>query len=211
MDNIVPFTMKTERRDVDGSHLILGNFSSCCILATIQAACNLQPFRGGRACDQTHDGLIIAQRFTTPVGRNEREEAMFHFVPLAGPGRKVAHDNRQTCLVCQALQLPFPQTQPVSIAATSVSGDEQPVGRGIQPVSFTPPPAANGGDCKGSGVVIGSYTHKSSVPSQIIDAVGISPRYRRTRKIVPVDSVRSFRSAPLAPFVFKVADELLFL
>src|SRR2546425_7629572 len=73
------------------------------------------------------------------------------------------------------------------------------------------PPAANGGDRKGSGVVIGSHIHKSGVPSQIIDAIGISPRHRRIGKIMPVDLLRSSRPAPLAPFVFKVADEFLFL
>src|SRR6058998_930521 len=73
------------------------------------------------------------------------------------------------------------------------------------------PPAANGGDSKSSGVMIGSNIHKSGVSPQIIDAIGISPRHRRIGKIVSVHPFCSFLSTPLPPLVFKVADDFLFL
>ena len=64
---------------------------------------------------------------------------MLHLVPLAGSWGKVADRNLQAGLVGQPLQLPFPETQAVAIAAPTIRGDEQTGGPWIQPPPFVPP------------------------------------------------------------------------
>ena len=122
MDNIIPLPMEARGLDVNARHLLLGYFAPRSVTAPIQTASNTQSLGGGRAGDQPDYRLVISQRFATPVGRDEREQPVLDFVPLAGARGKMAHRDRQSRLVRQTLQLQLPKPQPIPIAATAVGG-----------------------------------------------------------------------------------------
>src|SRR5208283_3504354 len=99
----------------------------------------------------------------------------------------------------------------MTIAASSIGGDEKLARRRIQPASFVVPPTADGGHSESSSVMIRADIDKPSVPRVIVDAVRIGARYRRVRKVMPVDVLPSLLLTPLPPFVSKVPDEFLLL
>lgn len=57
----------------------------------IELATNLEPSAAGCARDQIDNDLMAYEGFSSPVLRDESEEAMLDFVPFAGAGRQVAH------------------------------------------------------------------------------------------------------------------------
>jgi len=60
----------------------------------------------------------------------------------------MANGNWDFELVRQFLQLNFPEAHAVSVAATPVGGDHQPLGSGVALLAHRRPPAANGVDGK---------------------------------------------------------------
>ena len=117
MNNIVPLAVKARRLDVNIRHLLISDLSSRRVNTSVKPAGHGQSLGGGGARNKSHHGLVVSQRFAAPVGTDEREQAMLHLVPLAGPRGKMAHRDRKFRLVCQALQLQLPQAQPVAVAA----------------------------------------------------------------------------------------------
>src|SRR5690349_11185686 len=115
MDNIIPLAMKARRPDVEACHLLFGNLSPWLVTPAVQAAGDRQSLGGGSSGNQSYYRLVVPERLATPVGANEREKPVLHFVPLAGSRRKMAHGDGQPRLVGQALQLQFPKPQPVAI------------------------------------------------------------------------------------------------
>src|SRR5208282_2729068 len=112
---------------------------------------------------------------------------MFDLVPFAGARRKVADGEAKPGFIGQLLQFHFPETQPGTIAASAVSGDENSLRPGIQMPTFKAPPPPNGGDRKGPRVMVGAHVHKASIAPQVIDAIGKSPGYFGTREVMPAD------------------------
>ena len=92
-------------QNVDGVHLTVGNFDACRIGFPIDRATHLQTCGRGGGGDQLNDGLETDERFSTPVLRDEREQAMLDLVPLAGSGRQVTDRDGKAELVGQGLQL----------------------------------------------------------------------------------------------------------
>ena len=123
--------MKLVGLQIDAGHLFGRDFSAERIFAAVQAASYSQPLGGRGAGDQPDDRFIVAQRFSAPVGGDEGEEAVFDFVPFAGSGGEVADGNFQTGLVGQALEFPFPKTDAIAVAASSVGGNEQACAPGV--------------------------------------------------------------------------------
>jgi hypothetical protein len=78
---------------MNARHLLRRDFSSRLVTPAVKPAIDLRSFGGGGAGDQTHDRFRVTQRFATPVGRNEREQAVFDLVPFARPRRKVTNRN----------------------------------------------------------------------------------------------------------------------
>ena len=107
---------------------------------------------------------------------------MLHLVPLAGAGRKVTDRDGEPGLIGELLQLEFPQPQPIAVAAAGVGGDEDALRPRIDASAFGSPPSANGGDGKGSGIVIGADIDDAGIASDVVDAVGIGSRHLGTRK-----------------------------
>jgi hypothetical protein len=79
--------------------------------------------------------------------------------------------NGQTGFVGQFLQLHFPNAQAPTIAASSIDGDQEALGLGIEPFPFMTPPAPNRGHGKGAGVMIGSDIDETGVAPNIVNAM----------------------------------------
>src|ERR1039457_3316884 len=137
------------------SHFLLRDFPARWILPTIQPTSDGQPFGRGRSGNQVHDRLVISQRLTPPVRRNEREEPVLDLVPLAGARWKVADGKRQAAFIRETLQLQFPESQPPTVAAPAIGGDQQCPGARIKFLPLGAPPATNRGHGKGSRVMVG--------------------------------------------------------
>jgi hypothetical protein len=87
---VVPVAVKPISRDVERSELLFRDLYAGRVEATIQARPHNQSPAIGRVADQVDDGFVRAERSSSPIDGNEREEAVFDLVPLAGSRRKVA-------------------------------------------------------------------------------------------------------------------------
>jgi len=70
---------------------------------------------------------VSLKRDASPVPRDVTEQTMFNFVPFARSGWKVADFNNQTRFVRQLLQLQFPQTIAVSVAAAAIGSHQDAI------------------------------------------------------------------------------------
>ena len=77
---------------------------------------------------------------------------MLNLVPFAGPRRKMADRDGETKFIGETLKLPFPQTQPRTIAPPRICRDQQPLRAGIKPLTLETPPAPDRSDREGGGV-----------------------------------------------------------
>ena len=101
---------------------------------------DLQAGSGRRRSYQLHNCLIAGQRFASPVLADTGKEPVFYLVPLAGAGRKMTDLDRQSRLVRQRLQLPFPETAVIAVRATAVGHDLDVSGVGVRfPSPLRPP------------------------------------------------------------------------
>ena len=187
------------------------HFAANGVLPMVQPAGDAQAYGGGRCGNQTHNGFIIPQRLSPPVGGDKGKQPVFHLVPLAGARRKMAHQNRQTRCISQFLQPHFPRPQAIPITTPAVSGDHQALGLRVQSPAFRAPPAPNRSYRKSTRVMIGAYVDESFILRQIIDPIRIGPRYGRVRKVMAIDIGGRFGFSPLAPLILKVSDQLLLL
>src|SRR5712691_7364081 len=96
---------------------------------------------------------------------------MLDFVPLAGAGRQMANRNGKFELVGQLLELDFPKTHAMSVAATTVGGNHQLCGFGMAFLSHAAPPSADRMDGKAGCIVIGPDTDPSDIVVDVVDAV----------------------------------------
>jgi len=77
------------------------------ILTTIETGANHESARVGGVADQVDDRPVRAQRPAPPVDRNERENPVFHLVPVASSWCEVAHLDDEIELVSNALSWCF--------------------------------------------------------------------------------------------------------
>jgi hypothetical protein len=72
------------------------------------------------------------------------------------------------------------------------------------------PPAADRRDREARGVVVGAYRHPGAVGGRVIDAVGVRAT-QLADEVMHVDRQRVALGTQLAPAVFELPDELIFL
>src|SRR5207247_1730999 len=89
------------------------------------------------------------------------------------------------------------------ITATSVSQDQQVMGVWVAPVSFLCPPARNGSDGEGGGLVADAYEHRTAVGLGIINTKREGDARGEGTKVVVVD--RGGDTLPLPAGILKVA------
>src|SRR5947207_2038271 len=102
-DSIVPLAVEVVAGEVDGIHFGVGHLDAGRIGVLIELATNLQTGLGRRRGDQLDDDLMADERSAAPVAGDEREQAMFDLVPLAGAGGQVTHGDGNAEFVGQFL------------------------------------------------------------------------------------------------------------
>jgi hypothetical protein len=112
--------MKLVALDLQVAQLFLGDLLARGIAATIKSGAHDETALVGRVADEVDDGLVVPQRASAPVDRDEREQTVLDLVPLAGAGREVTDVDRHVEVVGDALQLVLPHVRPVAVAAPGV-------------------------------------------------------------------------------------------
>ena len=118
MDFVVPLAMKSVSMEIHQGEFFIWDLDTCRVLVGVQFRANGEAVFGGGRRNQTDDNLETNQRLSSPVLRDEAEEAVFNFVPFAGAWRQVAYSDNQSGLIGQLLQHRLPKPDAASVAAT---------------------------------------------------------------------------------------------
>ena len=210
-NRVIPVPVKLAALQIHSLHLLVRYLTARRVFSAIQAASYFQALRGGGARNQSHDCLVVAQRFAPPVRGDEREKPMFDLVPLARSRREMANGNGQARLVRELLQFEFPEPQPPTIAAPAVGRDEQVPRLGIQIAAFGPPPATNRRDGERAGVVVGAHVDEPRVALQVVNPVRVRAWDVGTGKVMAVHLQGLFRGQPLLAGIVVVSQQFLLL
>src|SRR5205823_12772051 len=100
-----------------------------------------------------------------PILADPSKEAVFNLVPFARSRRKVADRDRQTRLIGQLLQFPFPQAHTRAITASPIRCDEQPLGLRILLFADLVPPASNAFYRKGGRIMVNADIDPAGIAS----------------------------------------------
>ena len=106
-------------------HLGISDLPADLIPPMVQRTGDSESSRGRCVGDEANDGFVVRKRLASPIGADEREKSMLHFVPLARARWKMTHRDWDANHIGQSLQLHFPETQPVAIAPATISRDQQ--------------------------------------------------------------------------------------
>jgi len=88
--------MEFMRFEIDRCHVLVGHLDPRRIGVWIKGTFDVQACTGCCAADELDDGLVADQGLASPVLRDEREQAVLDFVPLAGSRRQMTDGDRQT-------------------------------------------------------------------------------------------------------------------
>ena len=201
--------MKLVTFQVNALHLFIAYFAPGGVFAPIQSAGDFQSLGGGRRGDEIDDCFVIPQWLPAPIGRDKGKQPVLDLVPFAGAGRKVTHRNAQCGLIGEFLQLQLPQPQSPPVTATAVGSNQDRFCVRINASALSAPPAPNGGHRKGTGVMVGSHVDKTGVASNVINAIGIGAGNLRTGKIVTLNRPGLLCRTPLLAGIVVVANEFL--
>jgi hypothetical protein len=111
--------------------LFVSDSDSLWIFVCVQFTPDSQSSPGGRGRDEIHNHLVADQRFPSPILTDVGKEPMFNLVPFAGAWGQMAHRDLQPGFIGHRLQLGLPEPGPIAIAASTASGDQQPLCVGI--------------------------------------------------------------------------------
>jgi hypothetical protein len=160
------------RQHGDAAHVCIGYADLGRVGPEVAFGVNLEALLGSGRRDQLDNDLVADQRTSWPVHADVQEEAVLDLVPLAGPGRQVAHGDSKSCLFGQAPELVLPEPNAVAVAAATVGADQQLMGVRIGQCAVAAPPAAQTLDCESSGLVALSDIDPTDVALEVVDAVG---------------------------------------
>jgi hypothetical protein len=121
----------------------------------------------------------------------------------------MAHRDLQAGLGGQGGQLGFPRPGTVTVGATRIRCDQQPVGLWIVGAAAGLPPAADRGDCERGGVVVAPDVDPAGVRGHVVDAVRDRLAGLPVEEVVRVDPDRFTLRAPLPAVVLVRADQFL--
>ena len=122
--NVIPFAMKTHSSQWDGIHFLLGHRLACGVFRVVKTAGNRQALDGLCRPDQTHHRLVITQSLPAPVRGDERKQTVPDGVPLARPGRKMAHTDRKAKRRGKVMQTALPKTAAPAVRTAPVRRDQ---------------------------------------------------------------------------------------
>src|SRR5882672_4913051 len=210
-DDVVPVAMEVIALDLQLSQFLCRYLLAGRIAVTVESGAHDEATSVGRVADEVDDGLVGPQRASTPVDRDEPEQAVLDLVPLAGAGGKVADVDRHVELVGDALQLVLPDVRPIAVAAAGVGRDEYLTRLGVALRANLIPPCLDRGHREHWRVVVDADADEAVVGGEVVDAVRDCLADRIGRKVVDVHQVGLALGLPLASAVLEVADQLLLL
>ena len=187
------------------------DFATRGIPVGVQGRFDHQAFGGLGMADQFDDRLDSDHGVASPVLRDEREQAVLDFVPLAGAGRKVAHSQAQPRGGGQVLQRHFPQSAASTVAPSTVGHDQQRRGVREARVSHFPPPPQDRGGGELCGVMINADAHPAFVVLQIVHPIRNRLAQGLIDEVVDADFLRAAARAVFPAPILEVADQFLFL
>src|SRR5271170_6619244 len=97
--------MELVRVKVNSCQLLIGDLYFGWIDIGVEICLNSQPCFGCSRRNEIDNHLVTDQRTPTPIHGNEREQAMFDLVPLAGPRWIMTYGHIQSRLIGPVLQL----------------------------------------------------------------------------------------------------------
>src|SRR5215470_17627441 len=170
-----------------------------------------QALLGGRGADEFDDNLVAGERTPTPVHSDVREETMFDLVPLARARWQVTDRDGQTDFASELAQFIFPQAHPITVAAASVSADQQPICLRVGEDSVALPPATLALDCEGGGLMVLADVNPADIALDVVDAVGDGLAQLREKEVMDPDLDRTPLGFPFPAHVLELADQLFLL
>src|SRR5919108_2197184 len=136
---------------------------------------------------------------------------MLDLVPFTGSRRVVTDCDCHAGFVAQRLEVQFPGTLPISVAASTISADQQPCGTTVVPPPIQAPPSSNALHGELRGFMRHAHVHHRPVQGDVISPIWNGFALTQVRKIVNRDLIGLARGQPPAPRIFKGSDELFLL
>jgi hypothetical protein len=119
--------------------------------------------------------------------------------------------NHQSRLLSQLLELPFPEAETGTVAATTIGGDEERGGSGVVVASQSAPPAPDRSHGEGSRVVVHSHTDPAEIASEIVHAIGDRFALLGIQEVMDLHLLRLSLRPPRLARILEPPDELLLL
>lgn len=183
-----------------------GRLEAAWVVAAIQVGGDGKACLGVGGSRIVENLLIGVQRFTSPVSRYLREEAMFDRVPFGSAGRIVGHGNGQGVRVGQlGLKLRLPGITAMAVAAAGVGQDKNLARAGVATGTFLLPPMGDGMGGE-SGSVVRNTHHKGAVIlGDVVDAIRNGDADGVGAEVVVKDTAGA--AFPTAAGIPEVADQ----
>src|SRR5271170_962920 len=179
--------MELVRVKVNSCQLLIGDLYFGWIDIGVEICLNSQPCFGCSRRNEIDNHLVTDQRTPTPIHGNEREQAMFDLVPLAGPRWIMTYGHIQSRLIGPVLQFHLPESEAIPIATAAIRANQYLVSVGIKGMSHLAPPAANTFHGKTGRVMRTAHGHPAQVVFQIVHATRDCFGNIRIRKIMNLD------------------------
>src|SRR6476620_10317894 len=131
---------------------------------------------------------------------------LFHLLVPGGKWHTVIGNLSSSASFCSS---DFPQTDAIAVRSTAVSGHQQTFGFRITFLSHGLPPAANGVDRTGGGVVIRSDADPTGVVVDVINAVWHRAFQLGINEVMHIDLFGSTFGSPFAARILEIAHQFL--
>jgi hypothetical protein len=163
--------MEIIRGNIQPGHFLIRNLDAFLVTALVKRGVDGQALARPGIGYQVDDGLQADQWASSPVLSDMAEHPMFDFVPLAGSRWQVTYAYDESAFIRESLELTFPQSGPISVAAASISGDHQFLGLGVSLPTHLIPPGGDGLHGKLSGIMVHSDTDPTLILTDIVNPV----------------------------------------
>src|SRR5580700_935364 len=137
----------------------------------IQARLDMEALTGSRTSNELDNGLVGGERFSAPVSGDMAKEPVLDLIPLARARREVADMYSKSCLIGKILELGLPCIGAITIAAPSISSDEQVCRFRVGSLPHGLPPVPDRRDREGWRIVVASDVHGCLIPGHIEHAI----------------------------------------
>jgi hypothetical protein len=195
--------------DVQRGHLGIGYLDAFFISGLVNATLDREAFAGLGCGDLLDNDLMRQKGFTSPVLRDEGEQAMLDTVPFAGTRRQMRNRDGQAGLIGKPLQLDLPQAHPGTVAATAISGDQQLLGLRIAGLSQFLPPATDALDREGGSIVRDAEVDPAGIGSDVVDTVRRDFAQSCNREVMHADRFWVALGTQFPAAILKVPNKLL--